>query len=553
MRNLFNKIVIAVVTIFLFGCEDFFNPGSNSVLLEKDYIGSFTELYSGYMGIVAKVQAVADKSIFLEGLRGDFLEPTKNAPQDIWDVYNYAPDLSKNALADPKGYYAVIMNANDYIEHAIAYKTKNPNAIPDVTYRALISGAIRFKVWAYLMLAKIYGEAVYFEKPVKEYQPITNFPKYNLDMIIAKCIDLMETGVNGIDGKGVVKWSVELFPGMNVSSTEIEWDRICPSPECLLAELYLWQNNYQKAWENCKDQIVKGNADGRCYQINNSEYGGEWIGLSRQFFRKEHIAAAFYDYSKKQTNHVIQYFSNREPNLYYLKPTGAAINRFNTQKNTVGTYGDQYRGFNRTFAVENGDTILWKFLSLVHSDPELIYRNEILISLYRASDIYLMMCEALGGLHRFTEAYAFLNNGLADKYNPTTLQYNEPFNVYPASMHYGDSESDCQGIRWRASNKGLMNVGDALIATAMDSTSKQMLLDSLLLEETCLESAGESRSYYSMARMAKRWGTKFQKDWAAKVAAKYHEGYNKTSVKNNLETDLNKWFIKYELNSALFN
>ena len=83
--NIRKILVLTTIAGFSFGCSDYFSSNPDDILLEEDYPGSITELYSGYMGIAAKVQEVADKAFYLEGLRSDFLEPTENAGKDIKD------------------------------------------------------------------------------------------------------------------------------------------------------------------------------------------------------------------------------------------------------------------------------------------------------------------------------------------------------------------------------------------------------------------------------------------------------------------------------------
>ena len=89
MKKLIYSVFILVLTSSFSSCSDFFNPDTSEILLEKNYVGEKSELYSGYMGIAATVKDVADQAMFIEGLRGDFLEPTPNAPREIWDVYNH--------------------------------------------------------------------------------------------------------------------------------------------------------------------------------------------------------------------------------------------------------------------------------------------------------------------------------------------------------------------------------------------------------------------------------------------------------------------------------
>ena len=564
-RILYITAFIGLALIFT-ACEDFFNPDTSEILLEKNYVGDYTELYSGYMGIAAAVQTVADQASFLEGLRGDLLEPTPNAPREIWDVYNYE-NLTGNSFASPKGYYNVIINVNDYLAHVKAYRSNDSTSISQTTYKGLVGGALRFKSWAYLQLAKIYGEAVYFDEPITAYGELSKYPTLKFDDIISKCIDLIEVGTNGIDGKGDVIWSTELFPGQAQSPTSLSWDRICPPKECLLAELYLYKNEFQKVKDNCIAIIKRGGENEASYQLNLSEYNGEWKNFGYVFTRKEHITVEFYDYSLHQTNRYVDFYSNTYPNSYYLRPTSVAMDRFNNQS-IAGIPGDKYRGANVSFKSINGNWVFYKFLQ-GNLTTDKIYTNDVIISLYRAGEIHLFLVEALVGLGRFQEALAFLNDGVGSFYNSITGQFNPPFTEYPSCLYRTSSTSEManRGIRGRV---GVDPVGSfaTTSATALDTLINMRRLDSLIIEENCLEFAGEGKALYAMNRMARRWsansnnawaakwinaagstastlwGTKMQNDWADKIGAKYANG---TGISGNLKSSLDNWFIQYKV------
>ncbi len=542
MKKILYSISVFSFAILLSGCNSFFNPDTDDVLLEKDYVGDYTELYSGFMGIAGAVQTVAEKGMFMEGLRGDLFEPTNNASRDVWDIYNYSDNLKNNAFADPQGYYNVILNCNDYIQHVFAYRKKNPTALTSENYNGLIGGALRYKAWSYLMLAKIYGEAIYLDDPLTSYQDLSKYETLDFDAIIEKCRSLIVDGVDGVNGKGVIRWSSELFPGQGDSPTNLQWNRICPTPECLLAEIYLYQNNYESAWTNCVSLIRQG-GDEASFQLNLSEYNGEWKTFGREFRRMEHITVAFFDYSLNQTNHVIDYLSNTSPNSYILRPTEVAMNRFNTQVTSGGLLGDRYRGSGVTFKQVNNEWVMEKFLS-GHETSSTIYRNDVQISLYRAAQIHLFLVESLVGLGRFQEALAFLNDGVGSYYNSTAGAFLPPFEQYPTSLYVTSSSSNKanRGIRGRVD---LGKVGESVLKNPnADINKDKMMLDSLIVEETSLEMAGEASAYYTMIRMAKRWGESSRKVWADKVASKYPNG---GTIKTKLESNIDNWFIKYDL------
>lgn len=571
MKNIKYLFLVFVAGISFSGCDDYFNPDSDDILKNDDYISEIGELYSGYMGIAACVQEVADQAPFLEGLRGDLLEPTANAPKEIWDVYNYN-DLNNNSFVDPKGYYRIILNANDYISHVFSYRDKNPNAVTKSAYEGLIGGAIRYKVWAYLMLAKIYGEAIYLDDPLIAYQDISKYPLLKFDEIIERCESLVETGVNGISGKGEVQWSAELFPTQPASPTSLAWDRICPTSECLLAEIYLYQNKFQKVKENCIEFIRKGGLEDS-YQLNLSEYNGEWKKFGYTFTRMEHVTVAFFDYNLNQTNRFIQYFSNTYPNKYYLRPSTASIDRFAGQKMAGGAIGDRYRGDGVTYKSLSGNMVFQKFL-LGHQTADMAYRNDVQIALYRAVDMHLFLVEALAGLGEFEQALAFFNDGVGSYYNSTEGKFMPPFEEYPSCLYVTSKTGNRsnRGIRGRVdlSAQGLFALSST---SAMDTLVSINRIDSLIVEEFCLEKAGEAQAFYVMNRMARRWSESANKSWAShwinksvgdgdkpnelwngqerktwasKVGSKYTNGKG-TSVAAALASDPEMWFIKFNL------
>ncbi|WP_044202726.1 RagB/SusD family nutrient uptake outer membrane protein [Echinicola pacifica] len=536
----YTRFYAAAVLLALLGlssCESYFEADEKEILLDENYIGNTNELYSGYMGIAAKVQEVADKGILLAELRGDFLEPTANAPQQLWDIYNYSAGAD-NELADPSGYYGVIGNANTYIKKAFDFKESNPNAVENEVFEPLISGAIRYKVWAYLMLAKLYGEAVYLDAPLLGDEDLSKYPRLGFDELISQLISLMEGGVKGIDGKKVLIWSDLLFPGVNTSSQDLTWNMICPSPEPLLMELYLWAGSYEKVVSIGMPYIYDQGS--KRYKLSNEDYNSEWV----QFFYRDPITKTRelinivpFDYRRGQTHRLIHYFSNTEPNDYFLRPTEVAMSRFEAQVRQDGvTVGDRYRGEDYTYWNQNGEWVVRKF-SRAHELPDNVYKNDVHIVLYRAADLHLFIAEALNQMGLFAEAEAFLNDGVQNY-----LSKNEGNLRYPLDNEtYNSAINTNWGVRRRVDLGPVYPEG--LDRNDLDSPEKieayRKGLDLLLLEETCMESAGEARSLFAMIRMAKRWADPSLV--ADRVSAKYPAGKS-DAIRNHLMQPQH-WFL----------
>lgn len=541
MRKNFLLYTCLAAVLTLASCDKYFDVETNDMLLEEDYVKESNELYSGYMGIASKMQAIADQTVFLADLRTDFLEPTIRAPQDLWDLYNFK-EKTGNSFADPRGYYDLIVNANAYLEKVVTYRKQNPSAIEDAHYRALISGAIRFKVWTYFTLGKLYGQVAYFDDPHLSLEKISEVPVISFDELLPRLISLMESGVDGVNGSYVTNWGDILFPGIPANQQDLVWNMICPSPEPLLMELYLWNKDYARVVD-LGIRFIYDNGSGRL-KIGNDDYNGEWI----QFFTRDPITKTRglinivpYDFERNQTNRLIRFFSNTEPSLYYLKPTAVAMQRYERQLRYDGhTQGDLYRGINYTYFLQNGDWVVRKFSRDREAASE-IYKNNVHIVIYRDADVHFFMVEALNNLKMFAQAEALLNDGIELYLSRYAGRLQPPFD----NAVMNTSLARNWGIRRRVNLAPVYPAGmskDAL-TTDEQKAAYAKALDMLVAEETLMESAGEAKAYFALMRIAKRWND--PAILANVVAAKYSDG-QKQQVLQYLLNEQN-WPVKYSL------
>ena len=552
---------IVISTLLLFGtiftsCDDFFNVEPDDVLLEKNYPGSVAEIYSGYMGVSAKVQAVADRAIFLEGLRGDLMEPTQNSTDDILDLYYYN-EKESNEFANPQAYYEVILNANDFMYHAVKFYKENPTAMEKTVIDAILSGTLRYKAWAYSMLAKIYGQAIWLDSHLTTYDNILNFGTLlDFDAVFLKCIDLIENGtvIDGyeINGKNDVKWTT-------IWTGEESANFYCPSSNLLLAEFYLYAGQYQKVLD-CGFALIRAANPGTSaprFAVTKSEYNGEWVKLFRAYASRESLFFMKYDYNNNQTNHIIDYFSSDPSCQYLIRPSQAGMDRFNTALQAGGEEGDKYRGNGITFKSNNGNWEIYKYTSQLASSNEL-YKNDVPISLCRAATLHLWLSEALVGLGRLHEALVLYDGGLSTYWNTQEAKF-EPkvsptnatdtlgrFDDFPTCLYFPTGDGPCQGVRTRVAMKTL---GNAVIkkypnikTDSEEMYNAKMELDSLIIDEYCLEAGAEGQALYSMVRYAKRYDK--PQAVADRVAPKYADGY-KERIHARLMS--REWFINRNL------
>lgn len=221
-----------------------------------------------------------------------------------------------------------------------------------------------------------------------------------------------------------------------------------------------------------------------------------------------------------------------------------------------GANDQKYRGINKSYKESTEGLIFYKFLG-AHTTSDYIYRNDVPLCYYKAADIHLWLAEACAGLGRYREALQFLNGqssarqNFGSLYNKNANMFDPPFSDYPICLYQcvgKESQLNCQGVRGRvnvpAVGEWILGEDETTNDVIVEPEYAHWMVDSLLVEESRLESAGEARTYYTMLRSARRWGDKARKIWADKVAEKYTTA---TSVGSNLEATEENWFIKYDL------
>ena len=551
MMNKIKYTIVLISGLIIFqSCSDFFDTNPDDILLGDDYISTVDEFYSGYMGVAAKVADVADQAVILSELRGNLLEPTENAPQGIWEIYNYTND-NNNEFTNPSGFYDVVVNANDFIRHAIIYKKNNPKAMSDDVFDGFMSASIRYKVWAYLMLGKLYGKAIYFDDPMVEYQPDHNYPTLNFDQLIDQLIVLMAEGIT-INNDTIDYQINGMIPFLFSDVISVEgsrdnsWDLINPDPKCLKIELDLWDENYDAVIAEAID-FLYADGDTKKYKITLDEHDAEWItdiftGIDRGLLTDVRINCTLYNYDNGQENDLLRFFSNQEPNYYYLRPTQVIMDMFDNQYQKDGiTKGDKYRGNGRSFDEVDGQWVYRKLTHYFEDDPNLVYKTVDNIYMYRAPDIHFFLMEALNHKHLFREAEGLLNGGMTNdyysKYDQSEWRY--PFVdplIYDA---FTNNKYPNAGVRDRVALAYVFPTADSIA----EPNKYSFQLDSIILDETCLESNGEARSYFAMIRMAKRWND--PSILASRVSAKYPEG-KREEVYDRLMNPYN-WYIEFDI------
>ena len=295
MKTIYQLIGAFCMAFGLSACTDFFETDPNNIISEEDYIDKEDEIYKGMLGILNKVQEAGDHAIWLTDTRCNILETTENAPDELKNIYNFEP-TDGNEYADPTCYYAIIIACNDYIAKMEQFHKERGNSISEEAegfFVPLLSSTLRIKVWAYLMLGRIYGQAYWFDDPLTEKKPLSDtnvFTKCDMKTLAEKAIALLDNGIT-VDGieipasernadftpnlKTLMKWWEWLDPENKDITNFIAWQYLTPPALILKMEFMSWLCNYvdeataQGYWTEIRNTILD-----YLYYIHTFPFGG---------------------------------------------------------------------------------------------------------------------------------------------------------------------------------------------------------------------------------------------------------------------------------------
>jgi len=563
MKEILKYICAISVICGLTACSDFFDPSTDDEFNGEDGFSSNTEMYTGFLGVMTKMQAVGDKEILLTEPRGELIEPSDESSSELIALYQYDQNLQTNSYANPQGYYEVIIACNDYLKNMSAYKSM-PN-VDSEAWEALVASTVRTKVWAYKTLAEIYGQAVWFDDAITEVTEIKQGDKFqlmSLPQLIDKCLQYMDQGFEGVETNQEINWYEWLDPTHTVTlanSQYRKWNYIVPAYAGLYAELCLWKGAVMDAAGETATTYYKSAADvllqalgkqinvtsdpgSNVYWLPSAATPGHYspIWNNAQPYPYESVSAIIYDYTNNQTNTLLKHFSNEYPNQYLLRPSEAGIARFLDTQFNPGTSTNDTR-YKCCFGTSSDQPYLSKFRPVGSSARVNAYQDDVHIFVYRATQYHMMLAEALNHLKRFTAMNAVFNSGVKagetdECFKAGTAEWEgfestvDPTKCdWTGTANWGTRKYPSMGVRG-CFGLSARSIKDNIIELGETPTLRYN--DLAMLDEAMLEFAGEGKVYPMMNRMAVRYSD--PSIVADRVCAKYTDEGLATAVRSKI-------------------
>ncbi len=249
-------------------CEDMFTTDNSLVTTDLAPKDSMYQV----MGIINRMQKLADRTILLGELRADLVDINSTTSTTLQEVANNKISLDNeyNSVAD---YYSVINSCNiflDYVDSTLI--THN-----EYYYEKEIVAVKTFRAWTYLQLAMNYGEVPFVTKAITTANAAE---------------EIINTATNRVNMQGICDFFIadlEQYVAKNVDLPNYGSIRSMSSQNffiplrVMLAELYLWRGSCT----NNKNDFLEAAKLYHDYFVMNSlyvsPYTAQWSDMSANF------------------------------------------------------------------------------------------------------------------------------------------------------------------------------------------------------------------------------------------------------------------------------
>lgn len=376
--NIFKKTIPALVlALFSLGsCNKWLDLKPQEGVVAEDYWQTKEQVRAAVNGIyISLITPVygnrhLSQELFMHGeIRTDMVEVATFAPQEYAE-YRYANMLPTNGYSDWGMFYKIINYCNNVIDNAPAVLEVDPTFTREAL-DAYVGEALAIRAWMYLNLARIWGDV-----PIK-----LNYTTSDDDLVaIAKATQAEVLQVAVDDLVRAEPMVAEMYDDIATDKGRVTKYTV----NALLADAYLWQDEFQKAADAC-DVIINS---GKFELVPGDP--STWVNVL--FGEGNSIEGIFeLQYDQQQLNPFYSLF--RQNPLYMVGTTVyEELYQFDTEDpENFDVRGD--RG-----ALSTATNMIYKYHAFSRTQTKSVEESYTHWMVYRYADVLLMKAEALNGL-----------------------------------------------------------------------------------------------------------------------------------------------------------
>lgn len=524
------SILVAGLSLLSLGaftsCEDMMSTTSKLVMFSEDNnLDEPTDSVYSVMGIISKMQSIADQTVLLGEIRGDLVELTPQASIDLQELAQFKAGKD-NIYNAAENYYAVINNCNFFLAHVdTSLKKRN-----EYVFMREFAAVKTFRAWTYLQLASIYGSVPFITQPVlTEAEANKNYPMYGFDELctyfvndLAPYTNLPEPGYGAINGLDSKKF---FLPTLAVLGDLCLWAGRYQNAAAYYHEYLTKQNKIvatdliQVAWSNQSSTFnTTGDSYSGAFEIANTELisyipmesqtaeaGFSDLGnvfnstLQNNYYNQVTPSRKLVELSTSQSNCIVYTINSKTDTLYapernYAKPAFVGDLRLPSI----------WRVTNNTAAQSNSTAGNPTSTTLYSSTRQTITKyNTGHVTTYRRGQVYLRFAEAMNRAGYPESAFAILKYGL------TSTNINKYISAAERASAgdllsfspYAFTSTNTLGIHSRGAGETPANKY-YVIPTKNSKEDSIDYVEELICNETALETSFEGFRFFDLVRMA---------------------------------------------------
>mgnify|MGYP002620056627 CR=1 FL=1 len=515
----------------LMACSDMLDTDSEFVEFQEDnHLNSPTDSVYSVMGIIYKLQALADRTVLLGEMRADLVEPTEYANADIKALATFEDTDVKNRYNQISDYYAVVNNCNYYLTTVDTTLQKRGQRVFEAEYAAVKA----FRAWTYLQMAMVYGSVPLVTEPLLTEREAEEAMMLQPQSIVQICNYFID------DLCPYVETKLPQYGNINNQNSQ----KFFIPVRALLGDLCLWAGRYQEAATYYHDYLTL-----RTNPITTGTSRAQWSSQTNDFrtvYRSFSSTLSSSSQSECLTyvpmessdyegifSQLANTFNSTLSNNYFaqVSPSKALIN-LSASQNYCMLYRTSDSQIDTLYApktnllepYQEGDLRLYDYYrrSVVNQDQNSKYSaqrqtisklNADGVTLYRRNVVYLHFAEALNRAGYPQSAFAVLKYGLYDqviKERIDSVERAQAGDLLTFDINVF-TEQNMQGVHSRgcgdadADSLYVLPMPSQSLASRADTVAwQQPLVEDLIVNELALETAFEGQRYYDLMRVALR-------------------------------------------------
>ena len=516
---------LSLLTLVFTSCSDMLSTESEMVEFERDNtLNHPTDSVYSVLGIIGKMQVIADRTVLLGEVRADLMETTEAASADLKRLasFNLSEDNKYNAVSD---YYAIINNCNYYLAYVDTALQRRGRNLFQYEYAAVKA----FRAWTYLQLAQIYGAVHLVLTPVMTELEAQKAMEQERKGIMEIC----QYFINDLTPYAEVE--LPRFGDIN----GMESQRFFIPMRALLGDLCLWAGQYQEAARWYHNYLTERKGPIQLNYTNRIS----WPSVS-EFVRPVDSYSvtgtievlSFIPMEQRVFDGVVSDLSNvynsTEENRNYFQVTPSMAmrqlsadqtfcieNKTNTQIDTIyvpkkGLNQEILVGDLRLYSNYKTSSVTRDTYSEYGADYQTIQKiTRMYVPTYRRTMVYLRYAEALNRAGLPQSAFSILKYGLCQENIAAyvdSLERDKAGELIAFDANEFTKENTI-GIHSMGSGDSQVNafytlpMPEAPLATRQDTINYQIpLVEDLIINEMALEGAFEGYRFYDLMRVALR-------------------------------------------------